>query len=359
MNEMNLNLNYEMTLSKSMIDNATAPKTARKEILFPKNLHSTFRSIPSKEIHFFVCGAKEEALAMGHHEDDGECTNSYVAMLPRGLQQPIIESVSNLISPKSTFHLLHNEGSDQVIDQARRKLIEKAKKASNKKKKRNQINESWCQQPVGTIPLEPKFHVSLGYTKDGQSSWTCPGQVSGSVWLKIQTKDLVTSRCIGPLMSLVHVGKLSSDQNIMTSLQEVVAQIGTSIKTPTTNGNTTYRQDFDNAFRVWKQHVITQWKHQISTQDYAALKDRIEKNQLQFRLSCIREDSNVPYSRHDLLNELMQQHESILIPYRQQWTVSLKSFDMEIVLIILSNGQIAFGIALQASHHKDTSICTL
>ena len=317
--------------------------------------------------------------------------NKYLAMLPRGLEKPIIESVSKSLlfvtknsteSSSSTttttsFTILNDEDYDgTILKRGLAKLNEKIEKRKNRnsttstinsnnnssKRKKNNIicNEIWCHCPVGTIPLEQKFHISIGYTADGKSSYTCPGQVSGSIWLQITTQQkqqLVTSRCIGPLMSLIHVAKIISNNNNnnnnnnFSNIQTVVKNIGSTIL------QQSYRQEFDNALRLWKEHVTTVWKEQINDDEYyTSLQRRIEMNQLRYRFSCVRENSDVPYSRQELLQELLDQFGTVLVPYQDQWKVDLTNFDVEIVLIVLSNGRIALGMSLQPySYHKSRS----
>lgn len=280
--------------------------------------------------------------------------NNYLAMVPRGLQQPISASLSDMLEPEMRLDYLGEEESHHILEQTLEKLAGKNDKMSHHKK--NKITHDWRQCPAGTVPLHNKFHASLGYTPDGKSSWTCPGQVSGSVWLSVQTKQMITSRCIGPLLAAIHHGKQSSTDTQQT-LSQLVSEIGAwTTTTDSTEINTSYRHSFDNALRLWKSHACKVWKDQISKEEYRDLTLRIETDQLRFRVSCIRENSELPYTRCELLQSLMEHYGNTLIPCHSNWKVNMTRFDVEVVLVVLANGTVALGIALQPySFHKSKS----
>jgi hypothetical protein len=261
----------------------------------------------------------------------------YLAMIPRGLQEAIISiSLSKTLDSDAICETLKDDDEDRILNDAIQRII--AKNSKRKKKKNGFSYEGWFQQPVGTIEIDSRFHVSLGYTSDGNSIWTCPGTVSGSSWLYLQTKEIFTSRCIGPLMALIQKGKVKKGTE--ACLQDIVSEIGAYTHT------TTYRNDFDNALELWKLHVSKVWESRLTTDDYDELKSRINSDQLRFRLSCVREDSDLSYSRRELLESLMDKCEGTLVPYESNWKVNLTNFDVEIVLVILKNGTVTIGISL-------------
>eukprot|EP00980_Cylindrotheca_fusiformis_P008914 scaffold1900_cov123-Cylindrotheca_fusiformis.AAC.40 len=268
--------------------------------------------------------------------------NRYFAMVPRGLETLISDSLSNASGPELLLQCLGEEESPRILQNALQKLSEKT--SSKNRLEKDKAVRNWCRSPVGSLPLHNKLHVSVGYTGNGKSSWTCPGQVSGSVWLSAQTQhhQLLTSRCVGPLLASIHHGKVSStDKN--QSLSQIVSEIGEW----TLGVDTNYRRSFDNALNLWKDHARKVWKGQLTQEDHSDLISRIDTNALRFRLSCVRENSDVPYTRAELLKSLMDHHGDTLIPNNWDWKVSMTNFDLEIVLVVLANGTIALGIALQ------------
>ena len=214
---------------------------------------------------------------------------------------------------------------------------------------------------VGTVELSRAHHISVGYTSDAESlpTWSCSGQWSGSVWLKVQTPALlVSSRCLGPLLALVSVGQLEllkdPNNNQQHSMEEMTRQISQWIKAANETG--AYRRDLDSAFSLWKDYVKHSWQHrpEISKDEYTSLQDRINTNQLRFRLSCLREHSDLSYSRSDLLKSVLEECGAEMLPYFREsssssasgWKVDLTRYDIEMALILLKEGTIAIGFSL-------------
>lgn len=280
-------------------------------------------------------------------EDD---YHEYIAMIPRGLQQPIASSLLNSMGPETRIEYLGEDESDRIVTQTWDKLNEKNQ---NQKVKANRVSPDWFHRPVGTIPLHNKFHVSLGYTSTEEPSWTCPGNVSGSVWMMVQTRQLLTSRCIGPLLSLIQHGKLYEPGEPELSRSEMASRIVERTKRSNNNESSSsathqsYKNNFDRALNLWKAHAKTIWKSGTSQEEYNALMERIETNQLCFRLSIVRENTDLPYTRPELLQSLMDDFDDTLIPYYDSWKVDLTKFDVEVVVILMTNGRFALGISLQ------------
>lgn len=269
--------------------------------------------------------------------------NNYFAMVPRGLEEPISASLSDTLGPEMRLNYMGEEENQNILEKSLEELAGKTNKKNHDQRYKN--IQQWCRCPVGTIPLHKQFHVSLGYTPTGKTSWTCPGQVSGSTWLSVQTKQVITSRCIGPLLGAVYHGRETSTDK-QQSLPQLVSDIGSWTTASDSTGNS-YRRSFDNALRLWKSHVCKVWVDQMSQEEYRDLASRIEKDELRFRLSCIRENSEVPYTRAELLQSLMEQYGDNLIPDHSNWKVNLTKFDVEVVLVVLANGTTVLGIALQ------------
>lgn len=288
-----------------------------------------------------------------HVTGDGCYVHSYLAMIPRGLQQPIASSLLKSMGPETSIEFLGENESDDILTQILNKLEEKNKHQT--KVKANKASTDWFHRPVGTIPLHSKFHVSLGYTSiDGESfsSWTCPGQVSGTVWMMVQTptRQLMTSRCIGPSLARIVHGKIFEQSEPELSRCEMASRIGEWTKKPpdeSTSNDPSYRHNFDQALHLWKNHVRRIWKSKMAQQEYDELIERIETNKLRFRMSCVRENGDLPYSRTELLQSIMDGYSDTLVPYYCDWKVDLTNFDVEVVVILMANGAFSLGIALQ------------
>ncbi|CAJ1969290.1 unnamed protein product [Cylindrotheca closterium] len=279
----------------------------------------------------------------------------YLAMIPRGLHQSIASSLLKNMNPDTRIEYLGEEEGDGILTQTLDKLQEK--NTNNiQKVKANRASMDWFHRPVGTIPLHSKFHVSLGYTSNGKSSWTCPGQVSGSMWMMVQTRrrQLMTSRCIGPLLSTIVHGKIFERQEPVLSKSEMVSRIGDWSTKPPSNeesssstDKSSYRRNFDRALNLWKEHVKRIWKSRMPQQAYNELMERIETNKLRFRMSNVRENADLPYTRTEFLQSLMEDYGDTLIPYYDDWKVDLTNFDVEVLVVVMANGAFSLGISLQ------------
>jgi hypothetical protein len=297
----------------------------------------------------------------------------FLALVPRGLQHIITERVmeastsAKLCTMNEPVNDNHNQNLGQQAVQALREQKEKKKKA------KVPIANPWYRHSVGTISTSTSTssvskrkiknqHVSVGYAPQHSVTWSVGGQLSGSVWLQIDTPAVVSVaslRCLGPLLALVTCSDTlpplnhNHDPTTTQSLEQVTHTISEGIL----SNRSTYAHQLESALNLWKTYVQVSWKRRLSEEDFASLQDRIQANDLRFRMSCIREDTDVHnYSRQDLIKSIMESPcaTTILPHYHHNrpsagggsWKVNLTQFDVEVVLVILSSGVVAWGISL-------------
>jgi hypothetical protein len=313
--------------------------------------------------------------------------HKFLALVPRGLQHVITERVmeasasAKLCTMNEPVDDNHNHNLGQRAVQALREQKQKKKKA------KVPLANPWYRHSVGTISTStssststststsssssstPKSknknqHVSVGYTPQQSVTWSVGGQLSGSVWLQIDTPAVVSVaslRCLGPLLALVTCSDtlppLNHNHNHDPTTAQSLEQVTHTISEWILSNRSAYTHQLESALNLWKTYVQVSWKRRLSEEDYASLQGRIQANDLRFRMSCIREDTDVHnYSRQDLLKSIMESPcvKTILPHYHHNrpsagggsWKVNLTQFDVEVVLVILSSGVVAWGISL-------------
>ena len=294
------------------------------------------------------------------------------------------------------------------------------------------MSSGWLPEmcSVGSVKLSSSGqHVSIGYFPSDNSmcrgnsgvvsckkssdyipSWTCTGQLAGSIWMQLETsrrdvsqKVIAPSRMLGPLLALISVQRDNNcleesktttandgDQTLTNgryqryykhSLVEMADEVARHVR----SDPDTFSKRFDRAFRVWKDCVGETWENRLSPSEYLGLQDRIRNDRLRFRISCMRlEPSIAPsafsrkkkkkkrldrdlfsYSRQDLCLAIMDvcgpnivpgYYDSIVPMSDGQgsgsWVVNLEKFDIELVVLIIppdsrsKNGVLAFGFSL-------------
>jgi hypothetical protein len=295
----------------------------------------------------------------------------------------------------------HDEDiGNQAMDQLKLKQLQKierrlhVEKEAKHEKPRNDfspLDDDWFlpENPLGSTPLESTGqHVSVGYTTKAsgeyQTCWSCSGQMQGSVWMQLETKarhvsrSVVTeSRCLGPLLALVTLQTdnicLEPSKYHTHSLDELAAEVSRHFELHKSQVAT----NLETAMQVWKDCVTHQWKNQLTPPALQDLQNRITKNQLRFRVSCLRQQEvdqasptahpgkrkkgkanakDFAYTRQEFCRRIMDKCGSDLVPsYFDDtgkvprgglWKVDLQEFDIEIVLVILP-GCLAMGISLR------------
>ena len=278
------------------------------------------------------------------------------------------------------------------------------------------ISSKWLPPrcSVGSVKLSSSGqHVSVGYIPSDQirygndvsnempsafaSSWTCTGQLAGSVFLQIETnrRDLsrhviAPSRLLGPLVALISIQTDNRCLEASTTTATVVdgpkpspndryqRYYKHSLEEMTTEATRHIRSDpdrfskrFDRAFRVWRDCVEETWRTRLSPSEYSELLDRVRENRLRFRLSCVRVEPAVApsayskkkkkkhleqqrdlfsYSRQELCRAVLDACGPTLVPdfYNRasgdaadrtgegsgSWSVDLERFDLELVLFV-------------------------
>jgi hypothetical protein len=197
---------------------------------------------------------------------------------------------------------------------------------------------------VGSVEVPPGQHISLGYSMtpsvdfnpsttcpspgDNNTSkkfhrthhWSCVGQLAGTVWMQIDTsnstisQDVITpSRYLGPLLGLITVqtdNRCLSRRNLTHhTAQDMTNEIlrhmidnniphcrggdSDGYDRNTNPSSTGFAQKLQTAIRVWKTCVATTWRDHLSSVEYQQLEERMGRNQLRFRISCIRHEPTI------------------------------------------------------------------
>jgi tRNA G10 N-methylase Trm11 len=320
--------------------------------------------------------AQKRRQIMTDHEDIQHVQwSSYLALVPRGFQ----DVVSSIIQEQLEEHENRIEyiGEDKqqssdLLAQAASKLQAKAEKKEKKQtakqgKEEHHDGIQLTHKLVGGTVMEQR-HYNVGYNAEQQAVWTCPGQLAGSLWLRLETtapyEKVAHLRCLGPLVALV-CSSTTACQHLspLHTLEEATKDIRGWIGS---QGGDEYQKSLDRALEVWKGHVVQtcSWKNAMSEVDYKALEKRVRTNQLMYRLSSMRDSSllslsssstKYPYARHDLLAALLEEekeengnHHSLIVPSTLQdsWKVNLTSHDLELV-VLQQDDKVAIGIALR------------
>ena len=235
---------------------------------------------------------------------------------------------------------------------------------------------------------ESKLHIFVGYDEKNNPIWSCPGNLSGCVWYKLTTTapaSIVGNlRCFGPLLALVTTTSTSSTSKSTSTTSttssgdlrvlpwHTLTESCDDLKEWISQHNQpTYEIAFDQALQLWHDHTKTScWRdvfynnddddedeHQqdINGDYYQKLQDRFHTDTLSFRLSSIRDSSYINkkqkhnqkyiYGRQELLDHGLD-FGMIPTKYSESWTVNLKHFDIEIVLLIYDS-MVAIGLSLR------------
>jgi hypothetical protein len=281
--------------------------------------------------------------------DSGEI-HTFLALVPRGLEEKISSIVKDKISDVRISFLGEGENSREEVGLRAREafLLHQHKK--------QRPPDPWFDSAVGSIQLSLSEHVSIGYTDTQPCTWSVAGTMEGSVWMKIQTcqiSEITSLRCLGPLMALVgtsdDMSTLSnpthSKNDLILAFSEWISSVGEDI----------YHQSLESSLRLWRAYVSKLWTKMLDEREFASLQERIQTDMLRFRVSCMRDHVDATYARQDFLKDLMEElGPSILLPSylgsaqakTDGWKVNLKDFDVELVVILLTNGFMAMGISL-------------
>jgi SAM-dependent methyltransferase len=306
---------------------------------------------------------------MADHEDVQHAQwSSYLALVPRGFQDvvtSIIQEQLETYENRIDYIGEDKQQSSELLAQAASKLQAKAEKKMKKQKgKQGKEDIQLTHSLVGGAMMEQR-HYNVGYNAEQQAVWTCPGQLAGSMWLRLETtapdEKVAHLRCLGPLLALVCSSTtachhLSPLHTLEEATKDIRGWIGSQ-------GDDDYQKALDQALEVWKGHVVQTgaWKNIMSDVNYKALEKRVRSNQLVYRLSSLRDSSllslsssstKYSYARHDLLAALLEEenenHHSMIVPSTLQdcWKVKMTSYDLELVLL-QQDDKVAIGIALR------------
>ena len=335
---------------------------------------------------------------MVNRNDHHGTSYKYLALIPRGLQGVVSDMILKATKTndnddvgdkkRTTTIFTIGEQDNLCTGQTAKQALEETMILSSQKGTSSFDERAWCQHPVGSIELRHKYHVSVGYdntttdkpdqSQTPQPTWSCPGQLSGSVWLRVDTPNIdqmQNVRCLGPILSLVTHGQVQVAPSLASSTNPPIQehqhrQQHHSLKEMThaisqwicTNNN--YAQDLARAIDLWKEHVKQTWKnnHQqhLSPIQYKELEQRVSSNRIRFRVSCVRDivsesdqEEPSPYTRNELVRSVMDECGSELVPYHHPstgdgWKVDLVRYDLELVLILLQQQP----KRLQAPNHQ-------
>lgn len=289
--------------------------------------------------------------------------DSYLTLVPRGLHHVVQAMIADALSSWEVTvqfvgeRFLSAAGVDDesaFVQGMRAKLaqrqLRRKKRGSSVKScpQQSETISSTCCVAVGTIH-DDRFHnhrgehFSFGYDEKNTCLWTVPGQLNGVVWMKVITNAPVrliahTLRCIGPAMALVHVwedealGESLSLQEATTKFQGLIDKSNISLST---------------SLHLWHKYAKQAWS--LSDDDLTSLDEKLKGNSpLKYRLSCVRTESKkYPYPRHELVRSLANVLTGRLPAQGKKWTVDLKTYDLEIVLLVNANS-LGIGLALNA-----------
>lgn len=279
--------------------------------------------------------------------DSGK-TRTFLALVPRGLEESISSVVRNKVSDARISFLGEGETPREEVGLKAREAF-----LLHQQQKQRPPNP-WFRSAVGSVQLPTSDHVSIGYTDTQPCTWSVSGTMEGSVWMKIQTSrvsEIASLRCIGPLMALVATSdNMSILSNPNHSLNDLVAEFTEWLSC---TGVDDYHRCLESSMSLWREYVKKSWTEMLDETELESLRERVHSNKLRFRVSCMRNHVNAMYPRQEFLTQLMEELGTTLLPsYRGKansntgWTVNLKHFDVELVIITLANGFMALGITL-------------
>ncbi|ACI65298.1 predicted protein [Phaeodactylum tricornutum CCAP 1055/1] len=258
--------------------------------------------------------------------------NSYLALVPRGLQHVVQSMLHEQLTRdgRSTMtvrvdvvgQVEYDYGADgdrdeseaKYAQQMRDKLVAHQSSQQRKGKKRARQNESTgtatCRAPTGTMHIDQTSTLSVGYD-DTRIVWNTPGALQGVVWLRIVTNATTTLvdslRCVGPLLLLVD---LWEEQNV----------------------NISESQSIDQALQVFQQHCKQDMFDSV-LQVWERVAKRIDTESA-FREGAGTVSTELPPQRHFVIPD----------KFGKTWIVDLENYDIEIVLLLRSN-RVAIGLA--------------
>ena len=282
-------------------------------------------------------------------------SHRYIALVPRGLQHTICE---NLVSSCGAFSVAVVADPPVPSNAALRETFRVTRSkddAKGRNRRRYECLEGGTTESdamVGPIPngRSNNGNRMVGYfnshptdkNHDGAvrtKTIVCEaGLLGGIVWVSFETTTArnmvrtigIETRCIGPLMAMIQQVTVDFPSPTV-SLSQAVECIHTSIDLPT------YTAHFEDAFRLWREHVQHCWQETVgATAVSPHLWNNEKTTSLKYRLSFVRStdggETNHPYTRVELLSSEVA---SLLVPehYRVSWTVDLKHYDIEIVLL--------------------------
>jgi tRNA G10 N-methylase Trm11 len=294
--------------------------------------------------------------------------------VPRGFQDVVTSIIHEQLGAyenRIDYIRQDEQQSSDLIAQLTLKLQANAEKKAKKQKGKqgkeaHHDNIQLTHRIVGGAMMNQR-HYNVGYNAEQQAVWTCPGQLAGSMWLRLETTapydKVARLRCLGPLLALVCSSTtachhLSPLHTLKEATRDIRGWIGSQ--------EDKYQNSLDQALEVWKGHVVQtcSWKKVMSDVDYTLLKKRVRTNQLVYRLSSVRDSSllscsssstKYPYARQDLLAALLEEeeeengnHPPMIVPSTLQdcWKVKMTSYDLELVLL-QQDDKVAIGIALR------------
>jgi len=312
--------------------------------------------------------------------------HQYLTLIPRGLQTCVRQTiVDRLSSAGGGFQVKvefvgekdHGQSVENNLQSSYTKLWKEQQTIGRKSRKnlRDDIADA-CHLPVGSVSVTEKQQessnqkdnnqagkqkrqeqfVSIGYLQKKQPIWSCPGELQGTVWVKIETNcpvDIMANRLrfLGPLLTLINIWEqdklLPTDQ----SLEQAIESMGMLVKK---KGGQQKKDDDDgpndpfiSALHLWHKHVESSWN--LSKDEMATIHSKIEGSEaMKYRLSCIRDASDkYLYTRQQFMGKMA----NIVLPYSkipggEAWKVDLTNYDLDVVLLARQHA-LAVGIALK------------
>lgn len=278
--------------------------------------------------------------------------NSFLSLIPRGLQyvaQDILKETLEQPGYELQLNVRGERQHQKAIDVPTLTTTLRANIRNGRKYRSRECIESTCLRPAGVVKVDSR-DVAIGYEcygDDGSSEqmghhgcmktrliWSEPGQLRGMVWLEFVTNapvDLVLSiRILGPLLVLVNIW--DDEENLVDSKQSL--EVTTKALRTILKKRNDY--SFEKALMTWQEcrHCSPRMSLQNPTEDNAL---EGAPGSLRYRLSCLRDDSKkFSYSREELLTGILDS----VIPSNEctsTWSVDLKNFDLEVVLLLRCN----------------------
>lgn len=275
--------------------------------------------------------------------------HTFLALVPRGLEHSIPSILKGKVPDAQIAFLGAPDSSSDIGIRAREVFF-----TQQQQKQKQKPPNPWFKDVVGSVQVTQSEHISVGYTDTQSCTWSVAGTLQGVVWMTIKTQqiaEIAKLRCLGPLMAVVATSdNFSSLTNPNHSMKDLLSDVAQWLQS---TGEVAYYRGLDAAMNLWKEYVAIQWKQMIDENQFNSLMERIKSNKLRFRLSGMRDQLDATYTRQDFLTEFMEEYGRTLFPSYPGssnadigWTVNLKQFDIELVIVCLSSGYMALGISL-------------